>query len=101
MASVLIVAEGSPFGRTMLDKLKGAGHEAFLVGTGGGALAWMEQRPIDLALVDVNLKDIDGAQFATDAARLHPGTAVTVMSSSEDVQAAVEAWSTEGHPEPC
>ena len=58
------------------------------------ALAWLKDHPADLALLDINMPDMNGLELAGEIRRLHPQTAVIFITAFR--QYALEAYAV--HP---
>ncbi len=58
------------------------------------ALAWLKDHTVDLALLDVNMPDMNGLELAGEIRRLHPQTAVIFITAFR--QYALEAYAV--HP---
>jgi DNA-binding NtrC family response regulator len=58
---------------------------------GGEALGWLDQKRFDLLLADVNLPDLTGLQFLTQAKQKAPETPVILMTSEGSIPQAIEA----------
>lgn len=57
----------------------------------GNAVAWAENNPFDIAIVDYKMPDIDGLQLLTLLKRLRPNASYIMMTSHGDVRIAIEA----------
>lgn len=61
----LLLVEDNPINRVILEKILGnAGHTVFTAGTGAEALDLFGKETFDLALVDLQLPDLDGVSIA-------------------------------------
>ena len=58
------------------------------------ALSWVKDHPCDLALLDINLPDMDGITLARQIQELHPETDIVFVTGYP--QYAVDAWTV--HP---
>ena len=58
------------------------------------ALAWLKNHSVDLALLDINMPDMNGLELAGEIRRLHPQTAVIFITAFR--QYALEAYAV--HP---
>lgn len=81
MKPVVLIAEDDPLVRKVFKKaLIRAGFDAIEAGTGRGALELLEQEPVDLALVDLRLPDMDGEALADRARRKGVGVPMVAVS---------------------
>lgn len=63
----ILLIEDNPINRAVMSKiLTNAGHTVVTAATGAEALALLEQQAFDLALVDLQLPDIDGISIAQE-----------------------------------
>jgi DNA-binding NtrC family response regulator len=58
---------------------------------GGEALGWLERKRFDLLLADVNLPDLSGMQFLSQARQKAPDTPIILMTSEGSIPQAIEA----------
>lgn len=87
-ARILVVEDDSRLARLLVEQLGHAGYRVDHVDRGVEALAWLEQRPCDLVLLDLNLPDLDGIEIAE---RLRgEGPAVLMLTARADVDSRVE-----------
>ncbi|NIC40480.1 response regulator [Aquabacterium sp. A08] len=81
----MLVVDDNPTNRTIYQRLLAKwGVDVAVAASGPEALAWLAQRPCDLALLDCHMPGMDGFQVA-EALRAHPpphGTPVLLMLSS-------------------
>lgn len=91
MASILIVEDERLLGQTFQASLIDDGHSVHWVQSAEAATAWLENRQVDLALVDVGLPGIDGIEFLRQISQTHPDTTAVLMTAHGDVQTAVTA----------
>ncbi len=83
----LLLADDDPALQTMYStSLQSFGHTVVVASNGQEALALVEQSPIDLILLDVNMPVMDGFGFleAFDRAK-HPGIKIIILTNSSDV----------------
>ncbi len=91
MATIIIVEDEPLLGQSFEASLADDGHEVHWLRSAEEATAWLEDRQVDLALVDVGLPGIDGLEFLKELTTTHPGTSVIVMTAHGNIQMAVEA----------
>jgi len=63
MATILIVEDYAVTQRVLSLTLKNNGHEAVIAGNGIEALERLEETPVDLALVDIAMPEMDGIEL--------------------------------------
>ena len=63
MFNILVAEDDASACRLMCEVLRQAGYQPFPAGDGAQALALMEQRHIDLAVVDLTMPQMDGLTF--------------------------------------
>jgi DNA-binding NarL/FixJ family response regulator len=91
---ILIVDDSGPFRHALRELLEARGY----VVTGEACTAWeaiaaVEAREPDAALVDVRLPDANGDALAVYLAQNHPGVAVVLMSADPPTDPdALLAW---------
>ncbi|MFC3228107.1 response regulator [Marinibaculum pumilum] len=69
MAVVLIVDDDALVAETIGMYLESAGHEAVLARHGGEALERLKKYPIDVALTDILMPEVEGFEFLLSARR--------------------------------
>lgn len=87
MTRLLLVDDDPNILDTARDILEDAGYEVAAAGTSAEALALLQKDPFHLALVDYNLPDAKGVQFAQEARRLRPELRVILMTGEARVDA--------------
>ena len=63
MFNILVAEDDASACRLMCEVLRQAGYQPFPAGNGAQALALMEHRHIDLAVVDLTMPQMDGLTF--------------------------------------
>jgi len=86
---VLLVEDDPSLADTAARVLADSGWTAEVVKDGHAALAACEREPFSLALVDLNMGGMGGADLAAQIARRWPDTAVVMIGGSENVAAAI------------
>jgi CheY-like chemotaxis protein len=81
-ATILIVDDESPVRRALERVLRARGHRVLSAATPREALGYAEEHvgPIDLALIDLSLPEMDGVELSRRIARIRGGVATIVMS---------------------
>jgi len=81
--------------RSILTALKGIledeGYEAVLAGSGEEALSILNQRPLDLVLLDIWLPGKDGVAVLREIKKLNPPLPVIMMSGHGTIETAVRS----------
>jgi two-component system nitrogen regulation response regulator GlnG len=90
-ARVLIADDEEVIRRLVSTVLGKAGFEARQVGDGESALQIIRQDSVDVALVDVNIRALDGMEVLRQARKAGAQTPIIVTSSSASRDAALEA----------
>ncbi|MFQ5463153.1 MAG: sigma-54-dependent transcriptional regulator [Phycisphaerae bacterium] len=91
MASILIIEDEQVLGESCQAVLSDDGHDAYWVPSAEDALALLEHRAVDLALIDVGLPGIDGLAFLERLTDQHPDTVPIMMTASGDMRTAIAA----------
>jgi DNA-binding response OmpR family regulator len=60
MSVILVVDDDAPTREALATGLKKSGHEIHLAGTGAAALEEVRRHPVDLAIIDLKLPDMEG-----------------------------------------
>jgi DNA-binding response OmpR family regulator len=91
MASIVVVDDDAAIRDTFSTCLEAAGHRVFTAATGqqGSAIGRREQP--DVALVELRLPDISGADVLRSLRRASPHTAVVMVARVGSTRAAVDA----------
>jgi two-component system invasion response regulator UvrY len=86
MPIIALVVEDDPLTRVMLEStLSGAGLEVVAVGHADEALAAVELRPVQVAVLDIHLGvGPSGLDLAHELRRRHPGIAIVMLTSLLD-----------------
>lgn len=77
--SILMVEDEEALAKLVKAELEAAGFEVVVKGCGKAALGYAAERQIDLAILDVNLPDINGYQVARELRRLHHPWALPIL----------------------
>ena len=68
--TILTVDDAATMRKMIAFTLKGAGHEVLEAGDGVEALTLLKTRSADLVITDVNMPNMDGITFVTEAKKL-------------------------------
>ena len=102
MTNVLIVDDHHSFGEALelvlRSTLASSPRFARATSVAEGLRLVSEDRPIDLAVVDLMLPDGNGTTVVREIKALSPGTPVAVLSASEDLSEALAAGADEAIP---
>lgn len=90
-ASILLVDDDRHLLSSMGQWLREIGYRVDAAATAAEAIAAIDKRPYDLALVDVRLGDDDGFEVLANARAVRPETAVVMMTGYGSVDSAVAA----------
>ena len=77
--SILIVEDEEGLAKLVKVELEDAGFEVAVQGCGKAALGYAADHEFDLAILDVNLPDINGYQVARELRRLHHPWALPIL----------------------
>jgi two-component system chemotaxis response regulator CheY len=96
----LVVDDSSTMRRLLRSILNAAGFEVAEAGCGAAALDLLEQKPVDLALLDWNMPEMSGIELLGKirAESQHQGTRI-IMVTTESEQSEVERALHEGADE--
>lgn len=89
--SVLIIDDEIRFCDSVAFLLKAEGYEVDTATSGEQAFRSLQQHAYSVALVDINLPDINGNQIAAQLGKKYPGTAVIMLTGNATVDNAVES----------
>ncbi len=90
-ASILVVDDEAPFVRSLVYALKKEGMKPTGVNSCVAALDALRAGPIDLALVDLRMPEVDGMETLARMKALSPDLPVIMISAHGDTRAAVQA----------
>jgi len=91
MHSVLIIDDEIRFCNSLEVLLKAEGYQTDTSNTGAQAFHLLQQRAYSVAMVDINLPDINGNHIAARIGEEHPGTAVIILTGNATIDNAVES----------
>ena len=83
---ILIAEDDAAIRRVLADSLAGAGYEVCTAPNGRAALELLLTTPIDLALMDVNMPEINGFQLLRMMQRECPGIPSIILTACGDEQ---------------
>src|SRR5262245_26825392 len=71
--------------------LRQAGWQAHEVSSGEAALAWLEEHPCDVILLDLHMPGVDGLTVMREARKRWPDIMVVIMTAYASLDSAIEA----------
>jgi DNA-binding NtrC family response regulator len=86
---ILVVDDEPAMRAGMARVLAAQGYQVLTAASGTEALGMMASRPVNLAILDLKMPDMDGVQLLKTIGRDHPGTGVIMVTGYPDVEAAV------------
>ncbi|MBI1323430.1 response regulator [bacterium] len=88
----ILIADDEPlFGRTTAELIRKAGFEVIWVDNGGKAIAELEARPFDLAVVDLNMPGNLNLEFLIECRRKFPEFPLVVLTGRPTLPSAIES----------
>jgi DNA-binding NtrC family response regulator len=91
IARVLVVEDTPSMAALYRAYLERDGHAVTVAGTGGDALARLQQDPPEVMVLDLNLPDLNGRELLAETRRLELPTAVIVVTADGALSTAVAA----------
>jgi DNA-binding NtrC family response regulator len=80
VATILVVDDEPMMLRLCKEILRRGQHEVFEAEEGQEALQFLQQRPVELAVLDVMMPQMNGIVLAGRIQRMHPNTKVLLMT---------------------
>ena len=91
MSVILVVDDDAPTREALETGLKKMGHELHTAGTGVAALEEVRTHPVDLAIIDLKLPDMEGTELFGALRILRPEAIAIMISGHATVDEAVSA----------
>ncbi len=91
MSVILVVDDDGPTREALASGLKKLGHEIHQAGTGVAALDEVRRHPVDLAIIDLKLPDMEGTELFGALRILRPEAIAIMISGHATVDEAVSA----------
>ena len=91
IARILVVDDEPEMCETCRKILARHGHEIWLAKSGEEGLGTLRERPIDLAILDLRLPDMDGLDVLRQAKKIHPDIIAIMITAHGTVDTAIEA----------
>jgi len=89
--TILIIDDDPNLRRTLSDILRAVGYEALAAKDGTEGLAVLQQRPVNVALIDLRLPDISGLEVLSRVKADHPFTEAIILTGNATLNSAIEA----------
>jgi diguanylate cyclase (GGDEF)-like protein/PAS domain S-box-containing protein len=89
--TVLVVDDERRMRQSVRDLLMAYGYTCLLADNGQKALQILEEKMVDLLLLDLNMPEMNGYQVMQQVKRSHPNTDVIVVSGETTFESAAEA----------
>jgi PAS domain S-box-containing protein len=90
-ATLLIVDDEALVQESLTSMLQHRGYTAHSAGTAEEALAMVDETPIDIALLDVNLPDLDGLTLYKRLKSGHPRISCILITGTPSLESAITA----------
>src|SRR6516164_2243321 len=90
-AQILVVDDEPEMCETCRKILARQGHEIWLAESGEAGLQRLREQPIDLAILDLRLPDMDGLEVLRQAKRINPDIIAIMITAHGTVDTAIEA----------
>jgi DNA-binding NtrC family response regulator len=87
---VLFVDDEADFRETLVKRMQKRHVDASGVGSGEEALAWLQQHPADVVVLDVRMRGLDGIQTLRAIKRDHPMLEVILLTGHANLEIAKE-----------
>ncbi len=91
MSVILVVDDDAPTREALATGLKKSGHDLHLAATGAEALDEVRRYPVDLAIIDLRLPDMNGTELFGALRILRPEAIAIMISGAATVDEAVSA----------
>lgn len=91
MSDILVVDDDANTREALANGLRKLGHQIYLAATGAEALDLVRQHPVDLAIIDLKLPDMEGTDLFEALRIIRPYTIAIMISARATVNEAVSA----------
>ena len=88
--NVLLVDDESEFLDTLVKRIKKRSVNAYGVASGEEALAFLNQQPMDVVVLDVRMPGMDGIQALREIKQRHPLIEVIMLTGHASLEVAIE-----------
>ncbi len=89
--TILIADDEELIRRVLVDTLSERGYQVEAVETGAQAWALLQNRPFDLAFVDIRMPELSGLDLLHKVQEIHMETSVIIMTGQTTLTNAIEA----------
>ena len=91
-AANILVADDDPVARDLLvEVLQREGYRTVAASGGAESIALARSTPLQLALIDLRMPEVDGLQVLKELKRIQPGLPVIIVTAFADMETAVSA----------
>jgi len=87
---VLFVDDERDFLETLMKRMKKRGVDASGVNSGEEALAWLDESPPDVVVLDVKMPGMDGIEILREIKKRRPLIEVIMLTGHANVEVAIE-----------
>ena len=91
MSVILVVDDDAPIREALTSGLQKLGHEIIPAATGAAALEEVRRQPVDLAIIDLKLPDMEGTDLFEALRIIRPEAMAIMISGAATVTEAVSA----------
>jgi DNA-binding NtrC family response regulator len=88
--NVLLVDDETEFLDTLVKRIKKRNVNAYGVGSGEEALAFLDHHPVDVVVLDVRMPGMDGIQALRQIKQQHPLVEVIMLTGHASLEVAIE-----------
>ena len=89
--TILVADDEALIRRVLVDTLSERGYQVEAVETGAQAWALLQNRPFDLAFVDIRMPELSGLDLLLKVQEAHIETAVVIVTAQTTLTNAIEA----------
>ena len=91
MVKILVVEDNDTMRLGISESLRREGYNVFAYDNGPAALQYLEEKPVDLAIVDLKMAPMDGVETLKRIKKKSPETLILMISAYGTVDTAVNA----------
>ncbi|MCM2359630.1 MAG: diguanylate cyclase [Geobacteraceae bacterium] len=89
--SILIIDDDPGLRKTLADILRAKGHDPLTAGSGGEGIALVQERHVNLVLIDLGLPDLTGIEVLDMVKSARPATEAIILTGNATLDSAIEA----------